>query len=48
MKTISRYIMTLALLITAVGGAWALDPNAVTAAEINSDLYSGWTSIDGK
>ena len=48
MKTISRYIMTLALLITAVGGAWATDPNAVTAAEINSDLYSGWTSIDGK
>ena len=39
--------MTLALLITAVGGAWATDPNAVTAAEINSDLYSGWSSIDG-
>jgi hypothetical protein len=48
MKTISRYIMTLALLLTAVSGAWATDPNAVTAAEINSDLYSGWTSIDGK
>ena len=40
--------MTLALLITAVTGAWAQDPNAVTAAEINSDLYSGWSSIDGK
>ena len=40
--------MTLALLLTAVGGAWATDPNAVTAAEINSDLYSGWTSDDGK
>lgn len=40
--------MTLALLITAVGGAWATDPNAVTAAEINSDVYSGWTSIDEK
>ncbi len=26
MKTISRYIMTLALLLTAVGGAWAQDP----------------------
>ena len=26
MKTISRYIMTLALLLTAVGGAWATDP----------------------
>ena len=40
--------MTLALLITAVGGAWATDPNAVTAAEINADVYSGWKSIDGK
>ena len=40
--------MTLALLLTAVTGAWATDPNAVTAAEINSDLYSGWTSDDGK
>ena len=40
--------MTLALLLTAVSGAWAQDPNAVTAAEINSDLYSGWESIDGK
>ena len=40
--------MTLALLLTAVTGAWAQDPNAVTAAEINSDLYSGWKSIDGK
>ena len=26
----------------------ATDPNAVTAAEINSDLYSGWSSIDEK
>ena len=40
--------MTLALLLTAATGAWAQDPNAVTAAEINSDLYSGWSSIDGK
>ena len=40
--------MTLALLLTAVGGAWATDPNAVTAAEINSEIYSGWSSIDGK
>ena len=40
--------MTLALLLTAVTGAWAQDPNAVTAAEINSDLYSGWKSDDGK
>ena len=26
----------------------ATDPNAVTAAEINSDLYSGWSSVDEK
>lgn len=32
-------------LLLAMGGAWAQGP---TAAEINSDLYSGWTSIDGK
>ena len=30
MKTISRYIMTLALLITAVGGAWADETPLVT------------------
>ena len=34
-------------LLAVTTGAWALDPNAVTAAEINSDLYSGWSSIDG-
>ena len=34
MKTISRYIMTLALLITAVGGAWAQD------YDINVDFNS--------
>ena len=48
MKHLKKLSLTLALLITAVGGAWAQDPNAVTAAEINSDLYSGWKSIDGK
>ena len=30
MKTISRYIMTLALLLTAVGGAWAADTYTIT------------------
>ena len=30
MKTISRYIMTLALLITAVGGAWAEESESIT------------------
>ena len=34
MKTISRYIMTLALLLTAVGGAWAQD------YDINVDFNS--------
>ena len=39
MKTISRYIMTLALLITAVGGAWA-------QTQITQDFENGlggWT-----
>lgn len=44
----NKILMTLALLLTAVTGAWAEDPNAVTAAEIKSDLYSGWSSIDEK
>ena len=48
MQNIKKYFMTLALLLTAVTGAWAEDPNAVTAAEIKSDLYSGWSSIDEK
>lgn len=30
-------------LLLAMGGAWAQGP---TAAEINADLYSGWSSID--
>ncbi|MCK8621580.1 hypothetical protein [Prevotella sp. E13-27] len=34
--------------IEVYGAAAATDPNAVTAAEINSDLYSGWKSIDEK
>ena len=37
MKTISRYIMTLALLLTAVGGAWAAD--TYTVAGSNSDMF---------
>ena len=38
--------MTLALLITAVGGAWADDPNAVTASEIDATVSSGWSSMN--
>ena len=37
MKTISRYIMTLALLLTAVTGAWAADTYTVVGN--NSDMF---------
>ena len=47
MIQIKKTILTLVALLAVTTGAWALDPNAVTAAEINSDLYSGWSSIDG-
>ena len=42
MKTISRYIMTLALLITAVTGAWAdeTDPAVTTNAASKQDLFT--------
>jgi len=40
MKTISRYIMTLALLLTAVGGAWATD------AYEEFTTKAQWTSYD--
>ncbi|MCK8621579.1 DUF1566 domain-containing protein [Prevotella sp. E13-27] len=51
MKTISRYIMTLALLLTAVTGAWATDGVKITTTEIvppaawNKD-YSGLLPSD--
>ena len=47
MIQIKKTILTLVALLAVTTGAWAIDPNAVTAAEINSDLYSGWSSIDG-
>ena len=47
MKQLKKTILTLVALLAVTTGAWAIDPNAVTAAEINSDLYSGWSSIDG-
>ena len=48
MNKIKKLMITLVALLAVTTGAWALDPNAVTAAEINSDLYSGWTSLDEK
>ena len=47
MKQLKKTILTLVALLAVTTGAWAIDPNAVTAAEINSALYSGWSSIDG-
>ena len=47
MNKIKKTILTLVALLALTTQAWAQDPNAVTAAEINSDLYSGWSSIDG-
>ena len=45
MKSLRKSILTLlALTLFGGAGAWAQGP---TAAEINSDLYSGWTSDDG-
>jgi len=45
MKTISRYIMTLALLLTAVTGAWASGEIVVTvtAADLQADLSNPFT-----
>lgn len=48
MKQLKKTILTLVALLAVTTGAWAQDPNAVTAAEINSEIYSGWSSIDGK
>ena len=46
MKHLRKSILTLlALTLFGGAGAWAQGP---TAAEINSDVYSGWTSIDGE
>ena len=48
MIQIKKTLLTLVALLAVTTGAWAQDPNAVTAAEINSVVYSGWSSIDGK
>ncbi len=48
MKSLRNSFLTLlALTLFGGAGAWAQGPT-VTAAEINSDLYSGWTSIDNE
>ena len=49
MKSLRNSFLTLlALTLFGGAGAWAQGPNAVTAAEINSDVYSGWTSLDNE
>ena len=45
MKTISRYIMTLALLITAVGGAWAQSSLNVVEFEVPAGWEGDVTSL---
>ena len=45
MKTISRYIMTLALLLTAATGAWATD--VITVTWSSGDTYENNNSKDG-
>ena len=43
----SRYLLTLVALFAMTTGAWAgVDPNAVTASEIDATVYAGWSSID--
>jgi len=46
MKTISRYIMTLALLLTAAGGAWAQEP--WNSGECTVTLNNGTLTVSGK
>ncbi|UKK57196.1 DUF1566 domain-containing protein [Prevotella communis] len=49
MKTISRYIMTLALLLTAVGGAWADETLLLTIeSKDNTSFLSGSKTFDDK
>ena len=47
MKTISRYIMTLALLITAVGGAWAAEPKVINSEIDFESLKVGDILVEG-
>jgi len=47
MKTISRYIMTLALLLTAVTGAWAgEEPQLLTTINASSSFLTGSQTFD--
>ena len=45
-RQLKKTLLTLVALLAVTTGAWAIDPNAVTAAEITSDVYSGWSSYD--
>jgi hypothetical protein len=47
MKTISRYIMTLALLITAVTGAWATEPRVINSEIDFEALKVGDIIVEG-
>ena len=47
MKTISRYIMTLALLLTAVTGAWATEPRVINSEISHESLKVGDILVEG-
>ena len=48
MKTISRYIMTLALLLTAVGGAWAQAPTIYFQQDYSTATVDWTTGTGGR
>gem|GEM_PF-1854312 len=48
MKTISRYIMTLALLLTAVGGAWAQAPTIYFQQDYSTETVDWTTGTGGR
>ncbi|UKK57195.1 DUF1566 domain-containing protein [Prevotella communis] len=48
MKTISRYIMTLALLLTAVGGAWAQTPTIYFQQDYATETVDWSTATGGR
>ena len=46
MKTISRYIMTLALLLTAVGGAWAQEESLLTTITATAKEQASYSTAN--
>ena len=48
MKTISRYLMTLALLLTAVGGAWAQAPTIYFQQDYSTETVDWTTGTSGR